>query len=130
MKHSKQFTISFLLISSFTYLLVKPPMKPRPSWKGFLSNRMRGGDTYSRWNFSHYIQKASTISKISLQNIRIYCRNSRLVGLINMRRNKWFSPFSSILVLNSQCLYPNSIQSNSPLEPPGICLLLRNLLNP
>jgi hypothetical protein len=50
--------------------------------------------------------------------------------LINLRRrNKWFSPFSPNMVLNSQCSYPHSIQSNFPLEPPGRCLLLRNLSN-
>jgi hypothetical protein len=35
----------------------------------------------------------------------------------------------SKLVLNSQCLYPHSIQSYSPLEPPRRFLLLRNLSN-
>jgi hypothetical protein len=53
------------------------------------------------------------------------------VGLINLkRRNKWLSPFSPNFSLNSPCLYPHSIQSNSPLEPPGRCFLLRNLSNP
>jgi hypothetical protein len=45
-------------------------------------------------------------------------------------RNKWFSPFSPNLVLNSLFLYPHSIQSKSLLEPSGRCLLLRTLLNP
>ena len=75
--------------------------------------------------------KASTISNISLQNSRIYCRNSNFAGLINQRRrNKWFSPFSPSLVLNSQYSYLHSILSDSPLYPPGRCLLLRTLSNP
>jgi hypothetical protein len=44
MKHSEQFAISFLLFSFFTYLLVKPPMKPGKPWKGYLEKKyeMRG----------------------------------------------------------------------------------------
>jgi hypothetical protein len=38
MKHSEQFAVSFLPISFFTYLPVKPPMKPGPPWKGSLEN--------------------------------------------------------------------------------------------
>ena len=131
MRHSKQFAVLFLPISFFTYLPIRHPMKPGKYWKGYLENRMRWGDTCWRWSCSHWIQKSSRISKISLQNSRIYCRNSKLAGLINLRRrNKWFSPFSPNLVLNSPCLHPRSIQSNYPLDPPGRCLLLRNLLNP
>ena len=37
----KQFAVSFLLNSSFTYPPVKPPMNHGPPWKGFLENRMR-----------------------------------------------------------------------------------------
>jgi hypothetical protein len=38
--------------------------------------------------------KTFEISNIYLPNIRICCRNSRLAGLINLRRrNKWLSPF-------------------------------------
>jgi hypothetical protein len=67
---------------------------------------------------------------ISLPNIRICCHNSRLVGLINIRRRKkWFSPFSPNLVWNNQCLYPYFIHLGSPLEPPGRCPLLRSSLN-
>jgi hypothetical protein len=74
--------------------------------------------------------KPSTISKISLPNIRICCRNSSLPGLINLsRRNKWFSPFSPNLISNTQYLYPHFIKLGSPLDPPRICPLLRSLLN-
>jgi hypothetical protein len=53
------------------------------------------------------------------------------VGFINQRRrNKWFSPFSPSLVLNSLYSYLHSILSDSPLEPPGRCVLLRTLSNP
>ena len=131
MRHSEQFVVLFLPISFFTYLSVRLPMKPKKHWKGYLENKMRWGDTWWRWSFSHWIKKASTISKISLQNSRIYCCNSKLAWLINRhRRNKWFSPFSPSLVLNYLYLYPHSTLSNSPLEPTGRFLLLRTLLNP
>jgi hypothetical protein len=44
MKHLGQFAVSFLLISSFTYLIVKPLMKLGPSWNGSLekNDEMRG----------------------------------------------------------------------------------------
>jgi hypothetical protein len=61
-------------------------------------------------------------------NIRICCRNSRLVELINLRMiKKCFLPFSPKLVQNTQCLYPHFIQLGSPLELPGKFLLLRSL---
>jgi hypothetical protein len=70
------------------------------------------------------------ISNISLPNIRICCRNSRLAGLIYLRRRKkWFSPLSPNLVWNIQCLYPHFIQLGSPLEPLGRFPLLRSFLN-
>jgi hypothetical protein len=51
--------------------------------------------------------------------------------LINLRRrNKWFSPLSPNLVLNYPYSYPHSILSDSPLEPPGRCLILMTLSNP
>jgi hypothetical protein len=131
MRHSEQFAVLFLPIFFFIYLPVRLPMKPGPSWKGSLENSMRLGETFWRWRFSHWIQKYSRISKISLQNSRIYCCNSNLAGLINRRRRKkWFSQLSPILVLNSMYSYTHSILSDSPLEPPGRCLLLRTLLNP
>jgi hypothetical protein len=43
-------------------------------------------------------------------NSRIYCCNSKLAGLINLRRrNEWFSSFSTNLVFNSLYSYPHSI---------------------
>jgi hypothetical protein len=119
-EHLELFAVLFLLKSSFPYPLVKPPMNPRPPWKKFLANMTRRGDICLRWNCSLCIQKPSTISKISLSNIKICCRNSRLAGLINLRRrNKCFLPFSPNLVQNTPCLYPHFIQLGSPLEPPG-----------
>ena len=131
MKHLEQFAVSSLPISFFTYLPVRLPMKHEKSWKGPLENDMRRGDTCFSWSCSYWIQKSSKISKISLQNSRIYCRNSKLAGLINQRRrNKWFSPFSPRFFLNSLYSYLHSILSDLPLEPPGRCFLLRTLSNP
>ena len=46
--------------------------------------------------------KRLKISKIALQNSLIYCCKSKLAGLINQqRRNKWLSPFSPSLIINS-----------------------------
>jgi hypothetical protein len=41
-----------------------------------------------------------------------------------------FLTIISKLILNYLYSYPHSILSNSPLEPPGRCLLLRTLSNP